>query len=440
MRRNGSLSNRYHEEISSSSHSLRKSFNSSYTSRYEQSESLKLRQHSDAELQRLRTASHRLHKLRDKLYRSRLKLKELRNELRDERENINELEAKLMTALRQMRYVADFKIPTFETFYQELEERRDVFGSLQYDYDQAEEEHETIEAQLEQQEDVLQQILSRITAQVDDNDTDIPSVSTSPLSETFPSLQNTQNPSSWHEEELYQSRLGDARIVRERLQEISFEMEEIIRRRAAVAMVQTTDVSDTESMIEVKLAFSKTEAELKFIENDIEALARDKKPDIYDPQPADFYTTSSARSPGHAKSDIASAQSSPYLSKLHSKILQLRLQDRWIPPRHQDALRPGSTPLNQSLYDIRSSGEISWAHFLLRRSDELDITSYSDSGEAIRYQLMSIHPSPSSKALRAVCNYHLQFPTGDVPPKAQSEISWSEYDRRLCLEDDNCNV
>ncbi|MCJ1237386.1 hypothetical protein MMC14_005371 [Varicellaria rhodocarpa] len=434
MRISGSFSNHLHRETSSSSQSMQKSFDSSYISRYDQSASTRLRRDSGTDLQKLRAASHRLHKLRDKLYRSRLKLKELRNELRDERGNVNDLEAKLMTTLRQMRHVGVSKISAFETSYQELEERRDEFGSLQYDYDQAEEEHEITEAQLEQQEDVMQRILSKITAQVDDTTLEIPSISTSPLSPVFPNLENVENLSCGLEEERYQSRLGDARIVRERLQEMSFEMENRTRRRAMVARVQTADLGDTESMREMKLAYMTTEAELESIEKDLETLSKDKRSDDHHPQCAGFPKASRVISPRHAKSDIANAHDFHHLSNIHSKINQQRSHSRSIPSRHRNI---AITPSNQSLQDT------SWAHFVLRKSDEVDITSYSDSGEAGGslglLQYMSVHPSLSSTALRAVHNFSLQFSTPDVPPKAQSEMSWSEYDRRtpdLSLEDD----
>ena len=437
MKISGTFSNRLHRDTSSSSQSMQKSFNSSYTSRNDQSASTRLRQYSGTDLQKLRAASHRLHKLRDKLYRSRLKLKELRNELRDERGNVNDLEANLMTTLRQMRHVGVSKIPAFETSYQELEERRDAFGSLQYDYDQAEEEHENVEAQLEQQEDVMQQILSKITAQVDDTAVEIPSISTSPLSAIFPDLENTENLSCGLEEERYQSRLGDARIVRERLQEISFEMEDRKRRRATVARVQIADLDDTESMREMKLAYLTTEAELESIEKDLETLSRDKRCDDHHPRRTGCPNASRIISPRHTKSDIGNAHDFHHLNNIQSKINQKRSHSRWIPSRHRDV---ASTPSNQSLQDT------SWAHFVLRKSDEVDITSYSDSGEASGslglLQYMSVHPSLSSTALKAVHNFSLQFSHSEIPLKAQSEMSWSEYDRRtddLSLEDDASN-
>lgn len=166
----------------------------------------------------------RVAQLRDKLYGRRLQLKEKRNELRQERGQLVEIDSRF---IKSVHHVREYPKEIFEdSFYNELDAQRDVIGLLQYDYDQAEDEHDACESQLEQEEKKLVNLLSRLvhrgsTEEVLEETTSESSLS-SPLLSRAPGHPDTTDVTSARLME-YQSRVGDARILQEQLHDMLYE-------------------------------------------------------------------------------------------------------------------------------------------------------------------------------------------------------------------------
>ncbi|CAF9941336.1 MAG: hypothetical protein HETSPECPRED_003055 [Heterodermia speciosa] len=108
----------------------------------------------------LRKARKRIALLRDRLYRQRLILKEKRNELRQEVDELAALDTKFMGLIRQFLENGIPPDPNqARTLYSELESKRDELGNLQYDYDTAEADHDAAEADFEEEEERLQTLI-----------------------------------------------------------------------------------------------------------------------------------------------------------------------------------------------------------------------------------------------------------------------------------------
>ena len=98
--------------------------------------------------------------LRDSLYRRRLFLKEKRNELRQELDELAALDSKFMSLIRQFLENGIPPDPNqAQILYSELESKRGELGSLQYDYDIAEADHDVAEANLEEEDGKLQNLI-----------------------------------------------------------------------------------------------------------------------------------------------------------------------------------------------------------------------------------------------------------------------------------------
>ena len=158
----------------------------------------------------------------EKLYGRRLQLKEKRNELRQERNSQMASDAKFMRIIRENRQEPK---QSFEEIYTQLELQRDVVGELQYDYDQAEDEHDVAENQLDKEGESLTKLLQKFLGK--DQDDDESSLSTS--WEGGPEPDRLPEANKYDEAQIrlmeYQSRIGDARIMQERLQELISERE-----------------------------------------------------------------------------------------------------------------------------------------------------------------------------------------------------------------------
>ena len=108
----------------------------------------------------LRKVQKRITFMRDRLYRQRLVLKEKRNELRQEIDELAALDTKFMSLIRQ--FLEDGIPPDpiqSRILYSELESKRDELGILQYDYDTAEADHDVAEAKFEEEEGRLQTLV-----------------------------------------------------------------------------------------------------------------------------------------------------------------------------------------------------------------------------------------------------------------------------------------
>lgn len=185
----------------------------------------------DAERLKFKRALKKVADLRDGLYGKRLKLKERRNELRQELSILSEADAKFMKAVRQYCSKNQVLEEDFEEkYYTDMEQQRDVVGSLQYDYDQEEDEHDMAENELVVEEEKLSTMVSKFLDQGNDEE----ALRSNPSSGRHLLPQETIYPPKTDKEvaiEAYQSRQGDARIMQERLADLL--AEEDVRRSFA---------------------------------------------------------------------------------------------------------------------------------------------------------------------------------------------------------------
>ena len=264
----------------SSSQSRAASSRSSITSKDDQAATKQQHKGKSVELQRWRKTCSKVADLRDQVYRSRLRLREKRVQLREGREILGELDSQLMSALRQF-WQQGFLLDrsAFEKMYAELEEKRDEIGSLQYEYNQAEDEHEILEVKLDKKEELLLLPHDPIIDQVE---LDNQSVSTHTSNSTdYPSIssKNNQFGSLYLR---YQSRLGDARIIRERLQDRYIDLDR--RKPQAVGGINFDDaLGDTASVRESKLAIAEAEKELCLIKEDLDEMREQFPKDPIEP-------------------------------------------------------------------------------------------------------------------------------------------------------------
>ena len=155
--------------------------------------------------------------LREKLYLSRLQLKERRNQLREERAMASDIDARFVSLLRTT--YQNGSIPekgSLEQLYEELQNARDKLGILEYEYDQAEEEHDILEAELDEVEESGTQsddTKEQAGDVIGGHDGQRWLYSPLPISKATSAIPNI----SVLEE--YQSRLGDGNILWERLED-----------------------------------------------------------------------------------------------------------------------------------------------------------------------------------------------------------------------------
>lgn len=227
----------------------------------------------DADILKLMRALMKVAGLRDGLYGKRLKLKERRNELRQERSILSEADAKFMKVVRRYWSRDEVLEDDFEEkYYTDMEQQRDVVGSLQYDYDQEEDEHDVAESELLVEEEKLSILVSRFLDQVNDEE----ALRSILSSERHPLLQETVYPAKTDKEaaiEEYQSRQGDARIMQERLADLL--AEEDVRHSFAKKRKNTgwgVMESDGDLTEEFKYQFRKIESELEIIQADVKRL------------------------------------------------------------------------------------------------------------------------------------------------------------------------
>jgi hypothetical protein len=108
--------------------------------------------------------------LRNALFRQRLWLKEKRNELLEERTSFAETEADILSFIRQNfseRLISELSLARslyaeLETKRAALEAKRDELGVLQYEYDQAETDHNLKETELDEKEQNFEDIICEI--------------------------------------------------------------------------------------------------------------------------------------------------------------------------------------------------------------------------------------------------------------------------------------
>ena len=221
-------------------------------------------------------------KLRDELYGKRLQLKERRNELRYEKGLLIDIDNKFMKNVRQSREMSN---RVLEADRAELDAQRDRIGSLQYEYDQIESEYDAAEYSLSEEEEKFGKLIGELFPQYDevkeDDDLSIYSHSQAEPDDLPESIRqsNDGNEARIRVTE-YQSRVGDARIVDERLQDLVYEHTRRLsfkKKRQALNIAENHSETDSEEHFEED--YAKFVDELTAINADIQRLADNMRND-----------------------------------------------------------------------------------------------------------------------------------------------------------------
>ncbi|MCJ1290517.1 hypothetical protein MMC34_002056 [Xylographa carneopallida] len=388
-----------------------------------------------AEHKESHTAEERVAELKDVLFRGRLRLKEKRNELREERLVYTKIEARFHDFVqRTLKHISPGEVSEFDSLYNELQSSRDNLGVLQYDYDRAEDEYEGVELDLDEAELMIK---SQIT-------------STSGGSNFEPGWSESvkKNDSSLDGEseiyhaalleksilEEYQSRVGDMSILREQLEDI---LHEHSRRNITIHARNSAGPTDgswaphdienscaLQSIRDSKVNYMRLMQDLNNTKEDVRLLKQKAMaighsieerqwPDL----PSSISSSNATSKQGRARSITHTHQSDsaiPYLRK-NFRIARARI-NKWIFDRlqssHIEHARHKSTL--QALQTSSMSDE-TWACLVLEfwRTDDLAADIDSDTWEFISSN-SSDHKDKcaaliSSEALRVLHAFDLQF-------------------------------
>ena len=241
-------------------------------------------QHKSSHQKKQHTTRAKLRELRDKIYRSRLRLKEKRSELREGRATASEIDVQLTDLLRRAWQQGSLpEKESYEQLYNQLQESRDEINALEYEYDQEEDEHETMEAELEEEEEQEDEE-SQTDGPFENNtegtrsqsgdDSAVRQISgnSSPPSTTSSIARNNAQQHAILKQ--YQSRVGDGNIMWERLQDMLQAYSQSIKVYHAQKAVNENGVGvELRKVHELQDLCLKAKADLKVIGNEIETLA-----------------------------------------------------------------------------------------------------------------------------------------------------------------------
>lgn len=227
---------------------------------------------ADLAAKELKRALKRVVQLGNKLYGRRLELKEKRNGLHHAHEVLAELESRFVKTLHQLR--EDPKERFDESICNQIIAQRDVIGSFQYDYDQAEDEYDIHENHFEQEGKTLLNLLSRLRNQNNDGEDVEESMSDSSSDiHPFRIAPESSGPTDAKMTRLleYESRIGDARIVQEQLEDLRFEQ----GRRLSISKKREKfgigrNASETSETFELR--YAEAAKELSIINEDVQRL------------------------------------------------------------------------------------------------------------------------------------------------------------------------
>lgn len=174
---------------------------------------------------RVRNAHRKIAEMREKMVSNRLRLKEKRNELREERTRANDLDVQFIRVIRQSwepNQIIDKSCVA--GLYQEVQAARDLLGPMEDDYNMEEDANDAAEMDLNEQEKRFYSLypadIAAGGASPDDGRGVLSSFSSlNSLNDGFPSNHEPRKPAL----EEYQSRVGDANIVKERLEDLRLE-------------------------------------------------------------------------------------------------------------------------------------------------------------------------------------------------------------------------
>lgn len=242
----------------------------------------------DSAYTEFKRALRRVQRSGNKLYGMRLELKEKRNGLSYEREVLAKIEFRFMTAADQFR--EDPKEIFDESIYNQINAQRGVIGSSLYDYDQAEDEYDIRETQFEQEGQTLLNLLSRLRHVKSDGDEEKggggeeeeSTSDSSSDSHLFRIGLESPGPTDAKSARVleYESRIGDARIVQEQLQDLRYEQVRrlsISKKREKFGLGR--NASDTSEDLELR--YNEAAKELSIINEDIQRLREESLLDGY---------------------------------------------------------------------------------------------------------------------------------------------------------------
>lgn len=179
---------------------------------------------------RLRKAHRKIAELRETVVSNRLRLKEKRHELREERTHANDLDAQFIRAIRQFwEHDQTVDKGALAGLYQEVQAARDLLGPMEDDYNQEEDANDAAEFDLNDQEGRFYSLypanVSAGNASPDDRRS-VPSSfsSVNSLNDGFAATCKPTKPAL----EEYVSRVGDANIIKERLEDLRLEREQYL--------------------------------------------------------------------------------------------------------------------------------------------------------------------------------------------------------------------
>lgn len=161
---------------------------------------------------------------------NRLRLKEKRTQLREERMRASDLDAQLVGAIRRV-WEQDQAVDkdSLSVLYEQVQAARDELGPLEDDYNQEEDENNVAEFQLIHEEKQFYRLMPADTSTDDMDNADHSS-----LPSSFSSLDSFKGDAADSPEtrklalEEYVSRVGDANIVMERLENLRLERVEYL--------------------------------------------------------------------------------------------------------------------------------------------------------------------------------------------------------------------
>ncbi|MCJ1315299.1 hypothetical protein MMC15_000616 [Xylographa vitiligo] len=412
-----------------------------------------------------RTPQKKATELRLAAFQGRLRLREKRNELREERSVLAEVDARFVSFIRDAE-AQDKQVERLglEKIYQELLLTRDNYGSLQYEYDQAEDEFEALEAELDEAELLFDEAQESLPGTSDDG-----IVMRSFAGPAF--LSSRASLSSRNGElgegiiERYQSRVGDANIARERLEDIWYDarvkkIEAVHNEKPRLSrdlIGPTSSISNEgayHSVQDLKAAYLAAFKDFQNIREDVVNMcneAREAGLDIVAPvwpwMPSSVLDSDAGIKDSRASSPAPTHQSDSALPSLRQRFGLARARvNKWILERLQGSTIEHTrhkTELQAELQDLQhySMTDESWARFVLKywRKDYYGEDISQDAWEFVSYPGSSRRENwttgaqldglVASEVPRAIQDFDLHFSAlrKQMARPQKSEFSYSKY-------------
>jgi len=171
--------------------------------------------------------------LREQVVSNRLRLREKRCELREERTHANDLDAQFIKAIRELwEHDQTVNKEALAGLYQEVQAARDLLGPMEDDYNQEEDANDAAEFDLNNQEKRFYSLYPASVSASHASPDDRGSVSSSfsSLISFNDGLAATLEPRKPALEE-YVSCVGDANIIKERLEDLRLEREQYLEEK-----------------------------------------------------------------------------------------------------------------------------------------------------------------------------------------------------------------